>query len=98
MNNILCLQDTCNSPLYKKRLEGILHIIERKNRVEVRVKTATGSGSGANNAVVGVTAVTGTSSANNNNTSDEFDMYKGKQYHHIEPILCIQHMLKLLQN
>jgi len=78
-------------------LEGILHIIERKNRVEVRVKTATGSGSTANSAAaVGVTAVTGTSSANSNNTSDEFDMYKGRLYQRIEPILCIQHMLKLL--
>jgi len=32
-------QSTCNSPDFRKRLDGILHIIERKHRLDARVKS-----------------------------------------------------------
>ena len=70
-------QEICNGPMYRKRLDGILHIIERKNRLEVRVRSVTV------NIVV-------------SKSPDEFNRYKGKNYESIEPIVCIQHLMRLL--
>ena len=75
------VKEICNGSIYRKRLEGILHIIERKNRLEVRVRSIS-----ANMPVVAVSA----------KSADEFIQYKGKNYETIEPIVCIQHLMRLL--
>ncbi len=68
----------------RKRLEGILHIMERKNRLEVRVRSVGES----------CKAMAG---ACNSPSGCQFDKYKGKAYRSIEPITCIQHLMELLQ-
>lgn len=74
--------------MYRKRIEGILHIIERKHRLEVRVRT------------LGETAQISRLAALNACFSPkgapEFDRYRGKAYENIEPINCIQHLMELL--
>jgi len=32
------IKEACNNPIYRKRLEGIYHIIDRKTRIETRVQ------------------------------------------------------------
>jgi hypothetical protein len=107
----------CNQPAYRKRLEGIVHIIERKHRLEVRVRSvgdtiaattaATAHKAASASAASGSRSVApspggpqGFSDAHGNNSNSphnaEFACYKGKAYASIEPINCIQHIMKLL--
>lgn len=81
------LQNSCNVPVVRKRLDGILHIMERKNRLEVRVRS------------VG-DAKTHTAAASRNTTGSpggDFARYRGKAYRFVEPITCITHLMQLLQ-
>eukprot|EP01032_Pedospumella_encystans_P006364 gene6364-7620_t len=80
----------CNQPVYRKRLEGILHIIERKQRLESRVRSLGDSVTHRN--AHGVGALAGMGSPR----TGEFDRYRGKAYHSLEPIHCIEHLMDLL--
>ncbi len=86
--NLYFAQNSCNTPVIRKRLEGILHIMERKNRLEVRVRSVgeAKSDSAARNLPVG-----------SGSPGSEFAKYKGKAYRSIEPITCIQHLMQLLE-
>ena len=84
---IAFLQTSCNSPVLRKRLEGIQHIMERKNRLEVRVKSV---GDSKFHTVCGEMPAP-------NKPSCQFDKYKGKAYKLIEPVHCIQHLMELLK-
>eukprot|EP01034_Spumella_vulgaris_P023201 gene23201-29397_t len=81
-------KSSCNSPVIRKRLEGILHIMERKNRLEVRVLSV--GSSNKSDASRSVSAASGS-------PSGAFAKYKGKAYKSIEPITCIQHLMQLLE-
>lgn len=105
------MQSICNSPLYRKRLEGILNIIERKIRMEAKVKNVITASSSADaldltRAEVKVRSIT--SSGTGTGSSDSsladqgrpnavFGLYKARSPGSIEPIFCMQHLLRLLQ-
>lgn len=80
----------CNQPVYRKRLEGILHIIERKQRLESRVRSLGDSVTHRNGHGAGALAGMGSP------RTGEFDRYRGKAYHSLEPINCIEHLMDLL--
>jgi hypothetical protein len=74
--------------VYRKRIEGILHIIERKHRLEVRVRSV-----GEANHISRLAALNSFCSPRG---AAEFERYRGKAYKNIEPINCIQHLMELL--
>lgn len=73
--------------MLRKRLEGILHIMERKNRLEVRVKAVGDLKSRADCAA---------SHASPAQAPNQFDRYRGKAYRLVEPITCVHHLMQLL--
>ena len=102
----VCIQSMCNSPLYRKRLEGILSIIERKIRMEAKVKNVITASTSADALdlirsdvkVRNITSVGGDSTAaENNRLNSLFGLYKTQSAMNIEPIFCMQHLLRLLQ-
>jgi hypothetical protein len=74
------VKDLCNTALYRKRIDGIRHIIERKHRLEVRV-------SAVSSKVPKVQA---------SSETKDFDQYKSKNYARVEPVHCIEHLLQLI--
>lgn len=78
-----CTQAACNQPLLRKRIEGILAIIQRKQRLEVRVRSL---GDTQRHAMPFMSPKAG-----------EFDLYRGKAYYNLEPINCIEHLMELLR-
>jgi len=87
VNSSAAVKSTCNQPVYRKRLEGILHIIERKQRLESRVRSL-----GDTHTSTRTAALAGMGSPR----TGEFDRYRGKAYRSIEPINCIEHLMELL--
>lgn len=84
VNSSTTVKAACNQPVYRKRLEGILHIIERKQRLESRVRS------------LGETQRLAAMHGMGSPRTGEFDRYRGKAYHSIEPINCIEHLMELL--
>ena len=87
-------------------MEGILNIIERKIRMEAKVKNVITASSSADaldltRAEVKVRNImsSGSESAltDNGRPNAVFDLYKARSPVSIEPIFCMQHLLKLLQ-
>lgn len=85
VNSSEAVKTVCNQPVYRKRLEGILHIIERKQRLESRVRSL-GESTQRTAALHGMGSP----------RTGEFDRYRGKAYRSIEPINCIEHLMELL--
>ena len=76
------VKEVCNTAVYRKRLDGVLHIIERKHRLEVRVRTVSARSSVKSKIASPVPT---------------FKQYEGKDYKHIAPIHCIEHLIELLK-
>ena len=87
--------------MFRKRIEGILHIIERKHRLEVRVKSVedpTHNRHGSGKASGAAAAGDGTASqAAEKEEEDPFKKYKGKAYEKLEPITCIHHLMEVMR-
>lgn len=83
------LQVICNSVDYKKRLDGIYNIIERKHRLDDRVKKIQNQASANNH--------TDKDNDNKENIFMKNVNKKGKSLSEEEPILCIQQVMSLLQ-
>lgn len=79
----------CNSVDYKKRLDGIYNIIERKHRLDDRVKKIQNQASANNH--------TDKDNDNKENIFMKNVNKKGKSLSEEEPILCIQQVMSLLQ-
>ena len=79
----------CNSVDYKKRLDGIYNIIERKHRLDDRVKKIQHQASVNNH--------TDKDTDNKENIFMKNVNKKGKSLSEEEPILCIQQVMSLLQ-
>lgn len=85
----------CNVPVFRKRLDGIMHIMERKHRLEARVRSA-GLVAVRDNqpAIVGCRAEQHGGSPTGQ--VGGFERYMGKKYASLEPINCMQHLMDLL--
>ena len=101
MSTISQLQATCNSTDYRKRLDGILSIIERKHRLEDKVRKIQHNVSLTAAAAVILLQDKENNSENdkenvNNNCSKKLDM-KLKMMCEEDPMQCIQHVMTSLQ-
>ena len=70
------IKHICNQPNYRKRIDGIMHIIERKHRLEVKVRKVSCRDKS--------NASTQSISSQSNSPYSKFSRYKGKQYKDIE--------------
>jgi hypothetical protein len=93
------IQATCNSADYKKRLDGILSIIERKHRLDDKVRKIQHNASLAINNSISNNAEKSSGHDKENSPSISSKKIKKKQklLSDEEPIQCIQEVMTLLQ-
>lgn len=92
-------QATCNSTDYRKRLDGILSIIERKHRLEDKVRKIQHNASAPAATLLlqeKENHVENDKENDNNNGSKKLDM-KLKMMCEEDPMQCIQHVMTSLQ-
>jgi hypothetical protein len=93
------LQATCNSTDYRKRLDGILSIIERKHRLEDKVRKIQHNASAPAATLLSQekeNVVESDKEYDHNNGSKQLDM-KLKMMCEEDPMQCIQHVMTSLQ-
>eukprot|EP01038_Epipyxis_sp_PR26KG_P007565 gene7565-10306_t len=86
------VKSQCNTSVYHKRIEGIHNILERKHRLEVRVRSTVGGKS----ATFNEQSTQSSTSEGVKSSNKEFQQYRGKAYETIEPITCIEHLIRLI--
>lgn len=97
--NFFHIQATCNSADYKKRLDGIFSIIERKHRLDDKVRKIQHNALlSINNTISNnVDKISDHDKENSPNKSSKKIKKKQKLLSDEEPIHCIQEVMALLQ-